>query len=301
MHTELVTVIGRGTERRHHAFAHRRHDQPEPTPRSLALAAATRLQRSSAIYEHESKLVLARQLEILIEQILAAAETGSAGSLERYLDNVVAASTVRGVSGTDFLVASAETRRAITRLSKRRGSTVELHAYWRVLRHAEEYFLGRIAGCLEATLTDGHPPAIGLFDFLPKALLVLDERGRVQYANAKVRSVLGIRPRALIGKHVVELLKPRPLSRMAQPDSYATATLRILTSPSETHEDVFRLDDGSVYVRRSLPIVEQDRLCQLIVITEITPARPPADEATVTELADEQQRQARDLEPATAA
>jgi PAS domain S-box-containing protein len=207
---------------------------------------------------------------VLIEYVLEAAATGSMEALERYVDALVAARMRDDDASGDFLLALAETRRVLGERQKADTSDAAVHAHWRVLKHAEEYFLRGVAACAQAR-RPANDRKIALFEGLPQALVLLDEKGRVQYANAKVRAVFGQAPRQTLGKHFLDLLKPRLLPRLAAANAHLSTTVKILTAPKEAHEDVFRLVDGTTYVRRALPVVGPGGPRQLITITDVTP------------------------------
>jgi PAS domain-containing protein len=242
------------------------------TRKALAAAVARRLRERGAGDESEPEILVSLRLEVLIERTMEAVETKCTKSLERYLDGIVSASARHGFSDSSFFLASTETRRALAELRISHGQETDLHSYWRVLRYAEDYFLRRVAACLEAQCPEGARP-IPLLEALPQVLLLLDESGRIRYANASVRHVFGLSPRSLVGSHLLELSDTLLLPGMFDEDAFFAATARILMAPDETHDDIFRLVDGSTYVRRSLPVTGDGPLRQLVVITPITDIR----------------------------
>jgi len=264
----------------------RNPDDPRArTRRALAAAVARRLYERGADHQHEPEIVVRLRLEILIERAMEAVETNSTKSLERYLDGIVAAGARHGFSESHFFLASTETRRALADLPISQGQGTDLHGYWRVLRYAEDYFLRRVAACLDAQRPAGEGRAIPVLESLPQVLLLVDQTGRIRYANASVRDVFGLPPRALVGNHLLELAGSVLLPRLADEEAFFAATAQILLAPGEAHDDIFRLVDGSTYLRRSLPVKGEGPLRQLIVISPITAARGPARSGNLHELA----------------
>jgi PAS domain-containing protein len=254
---------------------HRRgrvHEQADAdTTEGLARSAARRLCSKYGSDKYEPKLVIARRLEVLIDLTLEAVESGYLGSLEQYLDGIVSAGAQGGFCDADFFLASAETRRALMDGRAIHGRHTALYSYWRVLRHAEDYFLRRVAAHLEAQRPAEELRTIALLEELPQALVLIDEEARIQYANARIKPLFGLRPREATGRHLLELTKPRLLSLLVDPTAFLAGTARILTVPNKAHEDVFRLQNGSTYLRRSLPLKPDGWLRNLIIVTDLTP------------------------------
>jgi len=257
----------------------------------LALSAARRLCEQNTSDEYEPKLI-ARRLEILIDLTQKAAESGDLDVLDQYLDGIASAGAQKGFCDADFFLASAETRRALLDSRVIDGSQTGLYSYWQVLRHAEDHFLRRVAAHLEAQRPADDRPTIALLEELPQALILIDEDARIHYANALIKPLFGLRPRDATGRSLFDLAKPRLLSLLVDATAFITATARIVTSPNEAHEDAFRLQNGSTYIRRSLPLKPEGLLRNLITVTDLTPpqcqpmprtpknARPPENRAT---------------------
>jgi PAS domain-containing protein len=282
-------------QRRDGAEAVRRANVGEPAaaarPQTLALDAAPCLGERYTSGEHERKLV-ARRLQLLIDLTREAAESGDLDELDQYLDGIASAGAQGGFCDADFFLASAETRRALLDSRVINGSHAGLYSYWQTLRHAEDYFLRRVAAHLETQRRPEDRPTIALLEQLPQALILIDEDARIHYANSRIKPLFGLRPRDATGRSLFDLAKPRLLSLLVDPSAFITATARIVTSPSETHEDVFQLQNGSTYIRRSLPLKPEGLLRNLITVTDLTPpqcqpmprtpmnARPPENRAT---------------------
>jgi PAS domain-containing protein len=233
------------------------------------------------------------RIEILIEHAMEAVETSSTRKLERYLDGIVSAGARHGFSENHFLVASAETRKALAELRFEQGQEADLHGFWRVLRYAEDYFLRRVAARLEAKLPVEEMRPIPMLEALPQVLLLIDQAGRIRYANASVRRLFGLPPRSLVGSHVLDLGGRLRFPSVEDEEAFFAGTARILTAPGRTHDDIFRLVDGSTYVRRSLPVAEGAPASQLIVVTNVTAASPSSEVSNLRALAAPRRGQAR--------
>lgn len=266
-------------------------DAQARTRKALAVAVARRLCERGVRHERGSEMGVSLRLEILIQHTMEAVETKSTKSLERYLDGIVSAVARRGFSESHFLLASAETRRALADLRLSHGQETDLHGYWRVLRYAEDYFLRRVAACLERQCPIEEARPIPMLEALPQVLLLVDQAGRIRYANASVRRLFGLPPRSLVGSHLLDLVGRLTFPSLSDEEDFFAGTARILTAPGETHDDIFRLVDGSTYVRRSLSVVGGGPPSQLIVITNVTAASGSEQNGNLREFAAVRRRQ----------
>ena len=232
---------------------------------AVVLGARRRRRRSRSGAEP----LLTASLRELVECMLEAAGGGSAGPLERRLDELVAVAVARGFDDGGPLLEIAEAEHTLVTVSRSLGRPLSPADSARVVRHAEEYFLARLAAFVPDGRGAGEQHAVELLEAIPHTVFVLDGELRVRYVNDHVRELFRCSPSELLGQRFEEILVPRVLRRLAEPHDFLAGTRRLLESPQRRHEDVFRDRSGVTYVRRSIPVELPEAPGCLIVLTAI--------------------------------
>lgn len=258
--------------------------------RARSLDAARALATQSSGFSRTPRLVLARQLVMLVQAAVELSGSTTVRSSDAILEPLTSSWLASDIRPAELVHALLEAEELLDALVfDEAGLAAPDPERWRALRKGLRDVVRILSGRLTPLEAERERRRLtDVLEALPEAILLVDGDERVSYANSSVRDAYGVEPASMVGRSLADVLtEPALLLHLEDTEAFLDATLRLLDADTEPYEDVFRQANGSAFVRRSLPAGENGRV---LVTTNVTRLRRRNQ--------DVEQRLARPPEPA---